>query len=420
MGTEVTYDESPRPRVLLVGTEDVSLIDGLVPTYAVVDGGATLMNRIRPESWDAIISVGRAGRCAPFHRVLQFGGRPHDRVEAAAMYRVTRRNVVGTEVILTEEAPDAFRDELKASVIPFVRGLALPREAIDPPGALAVDSFVPLVTDADGNAYAAIYQPIQAAREVIYLPDDLAPSRQWVTLALERWAEEDPEAFPVVADWTHRPEWMTSGELAAFATVQRTAQELAIETERLEQALRDARLALDEQRLQSENGQRLLLTGTGDDLVDCVADVLRQLGFDVEDRDETGARHKLEDLRVRDGRWTAIGEVKGYSAGGSTKDLLSLGRFSRAYEREVGSPPDAQWYIVNQFRKQDPDLRKLLLRGQDEDVDEFAKDGGLVIDTRALFRISSDHSTGRIDDTAAREMLKSARGRLEYPLVEQS
>jgi len=77
--------------------------------------------------------------------------------------------------------------------------------------------------------------------------------------------------------------------------------------------------------------------------------------------------------------------------------------------------PDAQWYIVNQFRDRDPGTRPEILRGQDADVDAFADDDGLVIDTRTLFRLRKDVAEGSLAAEEARATLRAARGRLVYP-----
>lgn len=123
----------------------------------------------------------------------------------------------------------------------------------------------------------------------------------------------------------------------------------------------------------------------------------------------------MEDLRITDANWTAIGEVKGNTGGGSTTDLLKLSRFTKAFQQETGRFPEAQCYIVNQFRERDPSSRKDLLWGQDDDVKAFAENDGMMLDTRVLFSLARDHAEGLIDSTAARALLSQARGRFEYP-----
>jgi hypothetical protein len=411
----VTYDEAPRPRVLLSDFSDLTLIEGLVPTSADLTE-AGMRGVYRAEDWDAVVAVGRPKACERTHRVVQFGGSPLRHTASHPGYQVWLVDSVGTTTILTDQCPEEFREELKNSVIPHVRAMPLPRKAIDPPAIdLAVEYFIPLVTDADGNAFAAIYKPVGTAEEVIYLPDGVVPSRAWISLAFERWAKVDPDTFPVGAEWTHQSEWMTGAERAAVANVEAAERELAESTEKLERELVDARRALDDCRADANANERLLLMASGPQLVDAVASTLRQFGFEVEDRDATSTGQKLEDLRVTDGEWVAIAEVKGYTKGGTTKDLLSLGRFSRAYQTETGKSPDAQWYIVNQFRERDPSGRMQLLRGQDDDVEAFAEDDGVAVDTRSLFRLHKAHAEGLIEAGAARNALRAARGRFEYP-----
>ncbi len=400
--------------MLLHGFDDDSIVEGLAPTVAHLDANG--LKKFRPDSWDAIVSVdtpnGRAGHL----RVLQFGGAPLCFNDQRRRLRLER--TVGFEVILTEAVPESLRDELK-EVVRFVRAAPLPRDVIQAETD-ATEYFIPLITDADGRAFAAIYKPagpIPVVEEVIYLPGGFAPSRRWVALAFERWSESSVDAFPAVADWTQRSEWMTTDERAALGVVDDAQRELIHTTARLESELADARKLLESRHADADRNERRLLTATGDDLVDAVAEALRQLGFEVDDRDAQGARHKLEDLRVVDGGWLALAEVKGYNKGGSTSDLLKLSRFVRTYFKEAQRFPDAKWYVVNQHRVRDPSGRPELLRGQDGDVEEFSADDGLVLDTRELFTLLQACADGRIDRSDARELLKCARGRFQAPAV---
>lgn len=159
-----------------------------------------------------------------------------------------------------------------------------------------------------------------------------------------------------------------------------------------------------------------MLTGTGDELVQAVAGALTRLGFVVEDRDAIGAREKLEDLRVRDGDWIALCEVKGYTKGGSVTDMVKINRFVERYVRDTNAWPDARWYVVNQFKDRDPSSRMQLLRGQDEDVEGFAESNGLAIDTRSLFLLDKAVANGEIDKGKARTLLREAVGRFGYGL----
>jgi len=414
--TSVEYDESPRPRVLLSGfTDDEpvgNLLDGLAPTSR--DLTEVGLQILRAASWDAVVARGRPTDGWQGHRFLQFGGAPWP--ETIDRLKIELLPVWGDEVVLPSECPAEFRDEIKKSVIPVIRNTELPRRAILPPlVGMQVDYFIPLVTDADGNAFAAIYKPKNSAEEVVYLPTGVEPSRAWIALAFERWSESDPEAFPTAAHWTRHPEWMTADERAALEDVATAERNLSQATQRLEHELSEARRVLEDRHGEANASQRLLLSATGDELVHAVAVALREVGFEVEIRDESGGRQKFEDLRVRDEAWTAIGEVKGYGKGASTTDVMKLQRFSKEYQCEMSVFPDAQWYIVNQFRDRDPGTRPEILRGQDADVDAFADDDGLVIDTRTLFRLRKDVAEGSLAAEEARATLRAARGRLVYP-----
>jgi hypothetical protein len=73
------------------------------------------------------------------------------------------------------------------------------------------------------------------------------------------------------------------------------------------------------------------------------------------------------------------------------------------------------WYVVNQFRGTDPTTRRPLLRNQDDDVDVFAEQGGLVVDARDLFRLRKAVAAGAVSAEAARVKLTSSSGRFELP-----
>ncbi|WP_454789802.1 hypothetical protein [Mycolicibacterium lutetiense] len=357
------------------------------------------------------------------HFHLQFGGTPHGQYAVKSQvgapwdsfYAVPTVEVFGAEVRLSEQAPPEWRDELKRSAVTAIREAELPRTAISSDFARECELFVPMITDADHNAFAAIFRPPHGALEVIYLPERCVPSRAWITLAFERWAVQRPDTFPAKVDWTTSPVWMSPSELAKSDLLSKAKHELQAETARLEKALAGAEADLESERSKADAADRLILTGTGDDLVGAVANLLRELGFEVEDRDATGQPEKLEDLRVRTADFVAIAEVKGYTKGGSSSDLMKLYRFVKLFVKETGDFPSAQWYIVNQFRNSDPGTRPQLLVNQDSTVEEFGKDDGLAIDTRSLFRLRRDVSDGKIGREDASAMLIQARGRFIYP-----
>jgi hypothetical protein len=77
--------------------------------------------------------------------------------------------------------------------------------------------------------------------------------------------------------------------------------------------------------------------------------LLRLFGLTVVDADELSenAQFKQEDLRIIDGDWVCLAEVKGYKKGAKASDLLQIGKAVEVYIERGNKRPDARWYIVN-------------------------------------------------------------------------
>jgi hypothetical protein len=116
------------------------------------------------------------------------------------------------------------------------------------------------------------------------------------------------------------------------------------------------------------------------------------------DSDLLAGAAKTEDLRVADEDapdWSNITEVRGHTAGGETKDLQRLARFASTFSCAPGQsrPAAGTWSTISWSRT---------LADADEDIDTFAEDGGLVIDTRQLFDLISRVEDGLLDAAEAR------------------
>ncbi|WP_069145970.1 hypothetical protein [Rhodococcus erythropolis] len=423
----VIYDEGLKPRVLIYSdTDDIDDLVGVVNQYAGTTANIGSFTRnIRWESWDALISIGHPHQSSDHLMTIQIGGAPvggqvirdvHGYPAQNRSMQLARSN--GREFRTDDDLVPSLKSLVKSELVPLIREWSVPRDVIDPPRFTANASyFAPLVSDLDGNAFAAIYRPDNRAREVLYLPAGITDLRPWLLFALERWSVEDPEAFPSTPDWTAAVEWMTAEEIDArdtWVAAVDAAQKARDAADRIEQ---ESLSALEELRVKADEAERILLTATADTLVQAVAAALSRLGFVVEDQDALGAREKLEDLRVHDGEWIALCEVKGYTGGGKVADLLKIGRFVERYMKETkGESPDARWYVVNQFRERDPSNRKQLLWGQDSDVESFAESDGLAIDTRSIFLLDKDVTGGVITRDEARRLLRESTGRFAYGL----
>jgi hypothetical protein len=218
-------------------------------------------------------------------------------------------------------------------------------------------------------------------------------------------------------DWANKAIWRTpaenrvAGELGKLnAERTRILADLDARQEQLEAELIDAKQS-------AETSERLLLTAQRDDLVNAIAKCLSDLEFDVENMDEVHTDERLEDLRVTSpGQgWTALAEVKGYSGGARSNDLMKFGRYWVRYIEEEGRRPDAGWYVVNQFLGDDPSTRRPILSGNEIALSTFRDDyNGLAIDTAHLFRLWMAVKDGRLTAAEARSRLMQTRGRFTF------
>jgi hypothetical protein len=85
------------------------------------------------------------------------------------------------------------------------------------------------------------------------------------------------------------------------------------------------------------------------------------------------------------------------------------------YRRENDRDPDALWYVVNHFLKDDPSDRPLPFAEDSGDLAEFAATGGLVLDTRDLFRLAQAIRSGSISEAVAQSLLIGTTGLFRYP-----
>lgn len=261
------------------------------------------------------------------------------------------------------------------------------------------DSFQSLAHEMDGKPLSGVLTNKQGSQWWMLSPE-VTSQHLWLRAALAHWRALYPDEFPSAGEaLTER--WKTQAELAAEADI----AAFEVETERLLQERERGRTALVDAAANvartAETRERRLLNGQGDDLVDAVSDALSTVGFTVADSDASDANKtaKREDLQVtlesRPG-WVALVEVKGYARGGAKmNDLRQLAKAVAIFEHRNGREPDAQWYIVNAMFDKAPDERPIPLDSNAEDVELFAQEGGLVIDTRQLFLLLKGVVAGR-------------------------
>lgn len=265
----------------------------------------------------------------------------------------------------------------------------------------------------DGAGLATVLERTDTRRQVWALPHRAVNHlKEWLAAAIQQWREHDPDAFPSV-DWVTEPEWMdhTERDLAdELRQHDKTAQEAIARLDAERQILVERQSFA---RLAANQGIRRLLATNSDDLVDAVMKALDALGFQVINADEIPRPRRFEDLRVSDGEWVCLAEVKGYEKrNAKTADLMQLAGAVANYQRDH-PPPSAQWYVINQSFASHPGLRRRPFESDPDTVKEFALNDGLVIDTRDLFRLVTQVESQLITRDDARDLLRRQRGVLE-------
>ena len=281
-----------------------------------------------------------------------------------------------------------------------------------------------LLTEAADNSprvLAALFEageaPWRPSQSVLWLPESARRAfKEWLSFVFSYWREQEPGLFPRSNDWQADDEWSAPEEanarraLAAFNLEEEEHQRVAEERRGTLAAEASAAIVLGDEA-------RTLLTADGDRLVAKVAEVLEGFGFAVTNADDLPEHQaaKKEDLRIQEGEWVAVIEVKGYSRGAKAEGIAQVERAARSYLRNNGHDPDALWYVVNAHRSDNPGTRPLPLQSDPGAVEGFATESnGLVIDTRDLFRLWRRVADGQMDKDEARALLRGAHGRFSF------
>ena len=282
-------------------------------------------------------------------------------------------------------------------------------------------SFVlrPLLYGPSNQILAATYERSTEA-SVWLLPLDLIGDlRAWLVAAFREWHRLYPQRFPAVADWARAAEWATPAERELLHQIQDADN--ALEKARAEHEATVASLdeALSVARVDGDTYERALLTGTGTQLETAVSRALTELGFVVQEMDETWpADARREDFRISDPDepgWLALGEAKGFTKGVSESGLMNLMKYVAMYITEERRTPQRQWYITNYFLHEDPATRPHALNGRDDVIDTFADASGLIIDTRDLFALLAVAHQQPEWKAEIRESMRRQTGRFAVP-----
>jgi hypothetical protein len=403
----------------------------LVPTSRRAT--AEEIDGLRILEWDVLVTLGELVAVPAFMHVLAFeaytvGGADYDDSYSSLSYAGEQPS---EELHVADDLTPQLRRLVMTDLVPALNEMAH-RPFLRRMGRYGFQSAVDLcrqeneqifVSDPDGNLIAGAF----ARRDFQYaggycwaLPFRSRRPQEWFALALRDWHEKTPSRVPTEPEWQTRPEWSSAAQRAASQALV-TFETQRVEAERrLNEIEAELRSAVTLASASAASGIQRLLTAQDEPLVDAVADALEALGFGVTPMDPTRApgQPKMEDLRAAnpdDPSWTNITEVKGYSGGARVGDFLKIARHATHFLREETSLPASRWYVVNQFLEEDPDSRRLVLAGSEQDLAIFAEDGGLVVDTRELFRLVRMVEADQLTAAQARTSLCGASGRYTAP-----
>ncbi|MBL6276746.1 hypothetical protein JMF97_11295 [Micromonospora fiedleri] len=430
--SEVFGDDDPKPWVLALGFDESDELGEAVKreagkvTYLTTE--RAVVHQVRQIDYDALVVRGQGPSVASHLRVLQFGGagvHGNEQAEDFAFYTVNPRSglagrLVGPDSGVPVEAAELVRRSLASFLHERVPRALLVRQVSRGRGAgwrEDDEGITAFVREQGGFPCAGIWTRPDGM-PWWWLPQGVPDMTEWVAAAFAQWRREDPARFPSGPDWADEDPWRTAAEVAAQ---QKLEDHIRDEAEVLRD-LADRRALLaaarEAARAAADGGERRLLTAQGDELVAEVKAALEEIGFEVIDSDRLPSRasEKLEDLRVTAAGWVALAEVKGYGGRrtAKTSDLLQLGRAAVRYAAAESHVPDAQWYIVNQQAGANPARRPRPLSSNPGDVEDFARAGGLVIDTADLFRIREAVRGGAMTREEAFSLLHKSTGVLSY------
>lgn len=395
----------PMPRVLLIGLEPDLAADlaAIMPTTLVLDLASDAF-RLRLAEWDAAVIAGdQASHYIAGHmNVVAFGGPRFGEVVSSSSRTVElqahpRSNA--SEFVIPDHLPPDVEALVKRDLLPAATRNAskqTPNLVLASSEVFAVYKISPFLADGDHQVLAGRF--IRPGGGETWAVPSSADPKGWVIAAFRHWATTNPSMRLRTEDWIREREWSSPAEDDMIDLISAAQAELKSQTDRLNEQIAEAESALLAATTEASAGPRRLLTAQGNALVEAVIDVLEGLGLRCEVVDDNAAKGaKLEDLRVTDPAdpgWLALVEVRGYSKGAALYDLMRMERFVSNYAASTGSRPPSVWYVVNSFIGLPPDSRDLPLAGHPVELAEFADDGGVVVDTRELFRAWKAVQTG--------------------------
>ena len=452
-------NERARPRVLIVGLNlvAVALQAQLLKTLATVER-VQYISEVNQEEWDCVVTdtipahvehrnMSRAQMTAPgwtsaqhfdsklcliLFRGSSDTGSDEQRIDAPpASYMEARQKltaivmkggVVGNHVSKLKDLPPDLDAAVTSSLIPAVndRGKHVIFSRTDEEGSTEME-LRPFLLGPQGLPLAASYER-NAEASVWLLPSDVRDHSIFVLSALREWHVKYGAArFPIVGDWSEDADFHTQEESRLLSELETIQGEIEANLDRLRSERKSIEAKLEIERIRAGEFERALLTEDGPELQSAILRTLVTLGFNVTDmdaqKDKSGVR---EDFQIRDAddtNWICIADSKGSKGPPGEDGLLKVMKWTRQYLSETGDSPTGQWVIVNFQRAVAPDERREPFQNNPSVLAAFEEDSGLVLDTRALFRLLRIVQDCPEVASSIREFLRSQTGVLSGSLV---
>ncbi|WP_315770703.1 hypothetical protein [Rhodococcoides kroppenstedtii] len=408
------------PRVVLHTDFADSPVEQAVRRYATTTR-VGIDDPIRWADWDVLVT--NEDTPLPYGRsplrVIQFGGHPTGCFATApttfsdgSPYLTER---VGQSLHIPSDLDPDLTELAVKHLVPCLDVSAEARETITFPSSTEPIMSQSLISNPDGYAVTAIYEPHKEVQQVWWFPTAMEPAvEQILHVAFSLWHKTDPERFPSTPGWTSNQKWMTAEQQVQFNSISSRIKAAREQIKEADEEIRTAELDLERIRRTAEVGQQRLLTSDGSDLVRAVAAALEAVGLKVTDLDSAipQGTPKIGDLEILDptSGLTIMAEVKGKTKGAALGDLLSIKNHQKTYEK-TRKPLDRVWYVVNANRRTDPDSRRPPLQEAAIEIAVFGDGDGLVVDTRDLFQLSKRVTMQELTAEHARRMLLDQRGR---------
>ncbi|WCE38823.1 hypothetical protein PGC08_12480 [Brevibacterium sp. BDJS002] len=410
----------PRPRILFEDVPDdvFERMKVYAPSHLRITSAAhSLNNDVHASDWDLLVTYAPEVEANRIRHALSFGA-----TSLGAEQRA--RKTHAAELAVWQDAPNSITRLVRKTVAPVIvdgekdywirfqssfRSWAVLNSADLYPG-------FPLLTVGEEQFVLAFWNSSakDEVRHIVSLPRETLNPELWLLELISVLQIEDAEHFPPGTSWRDGAGWAPSALRSAYKRVEALKQERDDVVARFDAELTEAEGQVEREKALAEQGEWRLLTENGEQLVAAVMSALEVLGLDAEDRDSTTSGAKLEDLRVRDSSrpdWICLVEVKGYTRGAKSSEVNQVAmnpatQFALEFQRE----PDKLWHIVNGNKDVAPESRGPTFTDPEKVIAHFASLGGLVIDTRDLFRATRAVADGEVDAAAVKHSLWTSSG----------